>query len=156
MLTEVSPVTDLGGGLYLGGMPTAEELVAFERNGVHNILSVAKECPDDIEYLSPFVVAHFGFRDRRPMEPWLAVLALRSLGAMCERGPTFVHCGAGISRSPSIVALYWWAARKFPTVSAALSRLKLLRPVVSPHPEIFHEPLLRAVRRLRGSWSRKR
>jgi hypothetical protein len=67
-------------------------------------------------------------------------LAVLELAEMRSRGvATLVHCQAGQSRSPTVVALYWMA-RDGVTWSQALNRLREIRPMIEPNRFFQTEP----------------
>jgi hypothetical protein len=67
-------------------------------------------------------------------------LAVLELAEMRSRGvATLVHCQAGQSRSPTVVALYWMA-RDGVTWSDALNRLREIRPMIEPNRFFQTEP----------------
>lgn len=92
-----------------------------------------------------------GLRDdialvRRPINdiypaprPYL-LLAVLELAHLRQRGiNTLVHCHAGRSRSPTIIALYWMA-RDGLSWEEAISRIQALRPGVEPNRFFATEP----------------
>ena len=67
-------------------------------------------------------------------------LAVLELAEMRSREvATLVHCQAGQSRSPTVVALYWMA-RDGVTWSDALNRLREIRPMIEPNRFFQTEP----------------
>jgi predicted protein tyrosine phosphatase len=50
---------------------------------------------------------------------------------------TLVHCAAGISRSPAMVAAYLVVSGKFQSLDKATNYLAKLRPKVNPHTKTF-------------------
>jgi protein-tyrosine phosphatase len=54
-----------------------------------------------------------------------------TLGQLIRAGTVLVHCGAGSSRSPVVVAVYMHLIG-FKNFDDALSELRSLRPVVAP------------------------
>ena len=146
-LREVSPV---GGGLYLSGDYFNDKDLSDLR--VRNVMSVARECADTKINSHRVNLVHFGFRDQVIMDIGMVEAALRSLRAMLRRGTTLVHCGMGISRSPTIIALYWMAVGKVATYEEGIERLKKVRPCVRPN-RLVDERVLKVVEKLRRAWA---
>ena len=149
---SVSEISKVGPGLFLSGEPRREDAGRLRDLGIRNVLSVARECHDEwIGYECDLQLAHIGFRDHVAMPAWLAVQAVRTLDAMLRAGPTLVHCGVGISRSPTVIALYWWASGKTTSHAEGVAKLQKLRSCVRPN-DIVDEDVLAAVGRLRKAW----
>ena len=149
-------ISKVGPGLFLSGAPSRSAAPELRRLGVKNVLSVARECHDEwIGYECDLQLAHLGFRDHVAMPPWLAVQAVRTLDAMMRNGPTLVHCGIGVSRSPTVIALWWWATGRTTSHVEGVAKLRRLRPCVAPN-AIVDEAVLAAVGRLRKAWTRGR
>lgn len=152
----IGGITRVAPGLFLGGAPGPEDAGRLRDLGVRNILSVAAECHNAwAGYHGGFRLAHVGLHDHVLMPPWLAVLAVRALDGMVRDGPTLVHCGVGISRSPTVLALWWWATGQSPSLAEGVARLRRLRPCVAPN-RIVDEAVLAAVGRLRDEWDQIR
>ena len=151
---EYAAITRVGPRLFLSGAPGREDAERLRALGVTGILSVARECGDEWAAYEPGLhLVHFGFRDHEPLPAALAVATVRTLAALLAEGPTLVHCGIGVSRSPTFVALYLWATRQARSHPEAVARLRRLRPCVAPN-AIVDEAVLAAVARLRGEWGR--
>lgn len=148
-----SKITD---SLFLGRAPEARDLDTLQRLGIKNILSVAKECHDEwIGYTHrEFNVIYAGMRDHEPLPPLIAKLAITSLKEMLKKGKTLVHCGIGVSRSPTIISLYWLALGQVDSYEEGIQKLQVLRPVVRPNKIVDHN-LLQMVASLRKNWSRR-
>lgn len=152
-LHEISRV---GPGLFLSGEPDRDDAERLRDLGIRNVLSVARECHDEwIGYDAAFQLVHLGFRDHLPIPPWLAVEVVRVLAALVRAGPTLVHCAMGVSRSPTAIALYWWASGQAASHAEAVARLQRLRPCVRPN-AIVDGAVLAAVGRLRREWAEER
>lgn len=148
-----SKITD---SLFLGRAPEARDLDLLQKLGIKNILSVAKECHDEwIGYtMREFNVVYAGMRDHEPLPPMIAKLAITSLKEMLKKGKTLVHCGIGVSRSPTIISLYWLALGQVDSYEEGIQKLQALRPVVRPNRIVDHN-LLQMVASLRKNWSRR-
>lgn len=146
-ISEIEP-----GRLFLSGAPRSAD--ALHKLGIKNVLNVAKEIHDEcISYHADIKTVHFGFRDHIPMEPWMVRAALITLRSMLKKGPTLVHCGIGVSRSPTTIALYYYATGKFPSVQSAVQHLQTLRSCVAPN-RIVDGNVMNVVEALRVKWTK--
>lgn len=145
-------ISDVGDGLFLSATPRAGEI---RRLGIKNVLDVAAEVSDDHLQGMNLRVAHFFINDGTPMDPTTAVAAIKTLRAFHRSGKTLVHCGMGISRSPTIIALYWYATGETDSVEEGIELLKVARPCVRPN-TLLDSRVMRAVNGLRRSWLKSR
>lgn len=150
------PFSKITEDLYLGREPLSSDIGTLQKLGIKNILSVAKECHDEwIAYTGPnFNLVYAGMHDHTPLPPMLAKLALISLKEMLKKGKTLVHCGIGVSRSPTIIALYWYARGEVDSYGEGIEKLQALRSVVCPNRIVDHN-LMQMVNTLREKWSNK-
>ena len=148
-----SKITD---DLYLGRCPEARDIDRLKSLGIRNILSVAKECHVEwVGYDGPnFNLVYVGMHDHQPLPPLMAKLALTALKEMLKKGRTLVNCGIGVSRSPTIISLYWLAMGEVESYEEGIQKLQALRSVVRPNRIVDHN-LLQMVASLRQNWSRK-
>lgn len=121
-----TPVLD---HLYLGSLEDAEEL---SRANPHRITTVISLCREPVvQRVSGVRYLHFPVRDARPISiAWLNAI-LCALEESMARGSVLIHCGAGMSRAPTVVAAYLDRIG-FLGFARALSYLEALRPVVAP------------------------
>lgn len=151
---DFSKITE---NLYLGGAPGPNQAGYLRSLGIRNILSVAKECHDEwITYThNEFNLVYVGMRDHEPLPPVLARLAITTLRDFLKRGKgkTLVHCGVGISRSPTIISLYWLAKGEVNSYEEGIQKLQALRSVVRPNRIVDHN-LLQMVGSLRKRWAK--
>jgi len=148
VLTPVAP------GLFLSGEP--DESGPLIVRGIQNVLAVAQECPDwHLRGVPGLRIAHVGFEDWVPMPRAQTTRVLRTLRELLQRGPTLVHCGIGVSRSPSVIALYWIATGVVRTFAEGVARLQALRPCVAPN-DVAREAAQGVAWRLRQEWAPKR
>ena len=84
-----------------------------------------------VQRVSGIRYLHFPVRDARPISiAWLNAI-LTSIEESMTRGSVLVHCGAGMSRAPTVVAAYLDRIG-FLGFARALSYLEDLRPMVAP------------------------
>ncbi len=143
-------ITDVGGGLFLSAVPRANDLRDL---GIKNVLNVAREQGDNHLCYGNFNVAHFFIEDGVPMNPMMVRSALKTLREMHRKGSTVVHCGMGVSRSPTIIALYWYARGEVDSLEEGIEILQRVRPCVSPN-YIVDKKVMRAVDGLRRMWTK--
>lgn len=149
-------LTQVAARLYLGACPTPAAIPLLLEEDIEYALSVAREATTGYTAGTRILAVHIPIDDRGALEPWLVVAALRLLAEMETRGRTLVHCAVGASRSPSIIAQYWFAAGETASVAEGIERLRALRVVVDPHPGLFAPDVVKAVGRLREEWANGR
>ena len=115
--------------LYLGSSDDAEELA---RANPHQISTVITLCREPVVQRVPGIrYRQFPVRDARPVSiVWLNAI-LTSVEDGMARGRVLVHCGAGMSRAPTVVAALLDRIG-FLGFARALSYLEDLRPAVAP------------------------
>jgi len=148
---EYAKLSDVGGGLFLSGdyFTTAD----LEDRGITGVISVARECPNArLEYANGLRRAHFGFRDHVIMDQGMVEAAVSTVRAFLRHGKVLVHCGVGISRSPTIIALYRMAMGEEKTYKGAIAHLKKKRPVVRPN-KVVDDGVIQTVEILRRKWA---
>jgi atypical dual specificity phosphatase len=122
-------VTKVFERLYLGDANDAEWLSASNPLGITAVVNV-NEAPnrsrrDGIKYV------HFPLDETRRVQPRTLEQVMTAIGQLIRGGKVLVHCAAGSSRSPVVVALYMDVVG-YRNFDDALSELKGLRSVVSP------------------------
>lgn len=121
--------TEILNHLLLGGLEDAE---ALARANPHQISTVITLCREPVvQRVSGIRYLHFPVRDARPISiAWLNAI-LSAIEDGMARGRVLIHCGAGMSRAPTVVAAYLDRIG-FLSFARALSYLEALRPVVAP------------------------
>lgn len=128
--TTPLPLTKISERLFLGSADDADELVATNPHRIRTVLTLC-ESPvrrrtADVRYL------HFPIRDAKPVPvAWLNSI-LTALEENIHDGPVLVHCAAGLSRSPAVVAAFLDRAG-FMDFPQALDFLESIRPI-APSP----------------------
>lgn len=120
-------INEVATGLYLTNFKNAKDYDALKRLGVRQILTIGMELPRHGEPL--FKVMHVRVDDS-PNENIKKYF--NSTYNFINRGPTVVHCAAGISRSATIVAAYLMRRFKM-TSNQAIAHIKKCRSVVNPN-----------------------
>lgn len=148
---EYAQLSDVGGGLFLSGDSFSRQDLADL--GITGVVSVARECPDEqLEYAYDLRKAHFGFRDHHIMDHGMVEAAVSTVRAFLRHGRVLVHCGVGISRSPTIIALYRMAAGEEETYEGAIEHLKEHRACVRPN-RVVDDGVLYMIENLRRKWA---
>jgi dynein heavy chain/atypical dual specificity phosphatase len=121
--------TEILNHLFLGGLEDAELLA---RENPHQIVTVITLSHEPVVQRVPGIrYLQFPVRDARPISiAWLNAI-LTSIEESMTRGSVLVHCGAGMSRAPTVVAALLDRIG-FLGFARALSYLEGLRPIVAP------------------------
>jgi hypothetical protein len=121
--------TEIINHLFLGGLEDAE---ALSRANPYQIVTVITLCHEPVvQRVSGIRYLHFPVRDASPISiAWLNAI-LTSIEESMTRGSVLVHCGAGMSRAPTVVAALLDRIGLL-SFARALSYLEALRPVVAP------------------------
>lgn len=128
---EINEVAD---GLYLTNFENAKDYQALKDLGVCQILTVGSELPRHGEPM--FKVMHVSIDDTPDSN---IKKHFNSTYNFIKRGPTVVHCAAGISRSSTIVAAFLMRMYNMP-MEKTLTHLVACRKVVNPN-QGFREQL---------------
>jgi protein tyrosine/serine phosphatase len=130
----------LAGELAVGTAPwLAEDLAELEREGVSAVLSLCREQegPLAVELGRVFAWRRVPLPDHRgpePLTPAHLERALETLAVLRVHGPVYVHCAAGVERSP-LVAMAWLMRQRGLGRLQALEYLMQTHPGTSPLPE---------------------
>ncbi len=99
---------------------------------VHGIRTVLTLCEEPVHQSANSVrYIHLPVRDARPIATSFLNAILSAIEDSLREGPLLVHCSAGISRSPAVVAAFL-DRTGFMTFKSALDFLEQLRPAVNP------------------------
>jgi protein-tyrosine phosphatase len=126
---------ELEPGLTLSGTPEAVPAWWVRFQAVVNVCDRAT--PEYARSLPPTVrLIHRPFEDSLPAPlPFLRAAVLELAECRAQGRATFVHCQAGQSRSPAVVALYWMGRDRIGW-DEAIGRIRRSRPQVDPHPRL--------------------
>lgn len=136
------------GRLWLGEAPNSDrDLATLRGYGVTDILNLVS--PEDIlerQQSAAFRVHHYPFPDGfftseegdlRGYSQRMMIAAAQRLDELMRGGtPTYLHCVAGISRSPTVYILWLLRGGHALTFREALNRTLRARPIVSPNPDL--------------------
>lgn len=115
--------------LFLGNARDAERLAVTNPHGITAVVNVNsgrnRDRADGIEYV------HLAFDDAETVPPVKFEKALAAIRDHIRQGKVLVHCEAGSSRSPVVVARYMHVVG-YKSFEDALAELTELRPVVAP------------------------
>lgn len=125
--------------LAIGTAPGSKDhLDRLEREGIRAVLSLCdvSEAPPPEGLADRFAAGRFvlpSHHSGRSPEPWELEQALASLHALASYGPVYMHCVAGVERSP-LVAMAWLIERRCVDLMAALDYVQQVHPGTSPLP----------------------
>jgi len=118
--------------LYLGSFCKSRDVL--KKNNITHILTVSSEFPpnnDDVRDFS-YMVIHV---EDSPSSNVIEVFdeCAQFIDEGRKNGNIFVHCAAGVSRSPTIVAAYLLLRSHFTTTEEAIQFIQQKRGVISPN-----------------------
>jgi protein-tyrosine phosphatase len=127
----VRPLTKVSERIYLGSSDDAEALAAANPHHIKAVLTLSEEpvhCHSSlIRYL------HFPVCDAKPIPiAWLNSI-LTAIEDNFHEGPVLVHCSAGLSRSPTVVAAFLDRVG-FLSFPDAMRFMESIRPAIAPSP----------------------
>ena len=118
-------------GIYLGDMTDAVDKQHLFRNGITatlNVASIGHHYTHD-----GILVSHIPLVDGPGNELWELEGAILALQQLRQEGHTvLVHCLAGVSRSPTVIACYM-AISLGCTFEEAINFIQKVRSIVDPH-----------------------
>lgn len=122
--------------IFLSGENEVKSLETMRALGITAVLNVADNSPDPYYRATTVLMVKVGLEDNELNDPEAKDLAVFVLASLLDAGySVLVHCVAGASRSPYIVARYLSETEDRP-IKEVLVELKTLRP------EAFLEPVL--------------
>lgn len=126
--------SEIEDGLFLGSAPEVEDIIRHKFDFVLNV-SNHYTPPGHLSTLPPAIGKRtVPLEDNKRLSLELARDAVMELARQRHAGKTvLVHCSAGQSRSPTIVALYLMAMYGG-SWEETVHQLKAKRPLVEPHP----------------------
>lgn len=141
----------LNDALAVGPAPRADRHISrLQEAGICAVLSLCSEAeaPPPDGFASSFITRRLVLPDHRvaePMQPAQLEQALGLLAELTPNGPVYVHCVAGVERSP-LVCMAWLVRRHGQSPQRALDYLMQVHPGTNPLPHQW-----RLLQRLAGS-----
>jgi len=124
--------------LWIGNAGDARDPARLLQNGIVAIINLAAEEPSPVLPRS-MVYCHFPLTDGAQDDPTILCVAIQTVATLLKsQVSTLVYCGAGMSRSPAIVA----AALSIVRGGSAEEKLK---EIVAGHPHDVSPQLWEAV-----------
>jgi atypical dual specificity phosphatase len=115
--------------LYLGDADDADRLAVLNPFGITGVVNVSSEANQQGREGTKCV--HFPLDEYEWILPRRFDLIMTAISKLIRSRNVLVHCGAGVSRSPVVVALYLHIIG-YKNFDDALFELRNLRPVVAP------------------------
>lgn len=126
--------------LAVGPAPRAERHVErLHESGIHAVLSLCSEAeaPPPVGLITAFACRRLVLPDHRvsvPLELQQLEQALVLLQELQGQGPVYVHCVAGVERSP-LVCMAWLVRHHRQSPQRALDYLMQVHPGTNPLPQ---------------------
>ena len=112
--------------LLFGDLRAAERLTEGNLLGIRTVVSL---CTEKIRSRSPRITyVHLPVLDGQPLPFDVVDEVMRAIARNIVAGRVLIHCAAGLSRSPVMVALYFDLVG-YRSFDAALNELARLRPI---------------------------
>ena len=124
LLTSIIFVTKIWERLYLGSLKDAEQLARSNPQGITTVVSLCRE--RIVHRTSKITYIHIPIADSRPISALKFEDNMFAVAIGVRRGNLLVHCLAGKSRSPILVAA-WLDRCGYAGIDKALSQIAELR-----------------------------
>ena len=127
--------SDLGGGVWVGGIPSARDLEQLQKLGVGAILTVSEEIKPPQQKIAELGLPQLCLEvpDRHTPSPEQLDRAVRWMGEQRAAGrQVYVHCAFGVGRSV-LTAAAWLAASEEISGKEALARIRSKRKMARPN-----------------------
>jgi len=134
LYSAASSVTVVTPKLFLGSLADAEWLATYNIYQIQTVITLSedrvKQRAADIRYL------RFPVRDAQPIPIALLNAILEAIYEAVVEGAVLVHCHAGISQAPTLVAAFLdhSGSARF---EEAIGLLRKLRPEIAPSPNLI-------------------
>lgn len=127
--------------LYLGGLKDAQQLAHSNPQRISTVISLCRE--QAVNQAAKITYIHIPIADSRPITPQRFEDIMFAIAIGVRRGNLLVHCLAGMSRSPILIAA-WLHRCGYKGIDKALAEIAELRDIAPS------QALLRSVRDLSG------
>jgi protein-tyrosine phosphatase len=125
------PMTRILERLYLGSASDADRLAVANPVGISAVVNISTE---KSEHKRPgLIYLHYPVRDGASVEAAVFEEVVTAIARHIRGGKVLVHCSAGMSRSPVMVAVYLRYAGQ-ECFDCALQTIAELRPIIDPNP----------------------
>ena len=131
----MSRMTRVWERLFLGSIADAEALVKSNPYRVNSVLTLCPQPPRSKAIGAEYF--HFPIADDRPIPAGLLDTIFLAIAKNIRTGRVLVHCVAGSSRSPIIVAA-WMQIVGYKNIEECLSEIGRLRSIVDPSPILLN------------------
>lgn len=116
--------------LYLGDLKDAQQLARSNPQRIHTVISLCREQP--VNRAPKITYIHISIPDSRPISSQKFEDLMFAIAIGVRRGALLVHCLAGKSRSPILVAA-WLHRCGYAGIDKALAEIAQLREI-APSP----------------------
>ena len=134
-------VTKIWERLYLGGLKDAQQLARSNPQRINTVISLCRE--EAQNKAAKITYIHIPIADSRLIPPQKFEDVMFAIAIGVRRGNLLVHCLAGLSRSPILVAA-WMHRCGYSGIDKALAQIAELREIAPS------QLLLRSVKDLSG------
>jgi protein-tyrosine phosphatase len=129
-----SSVTAVSTRLFLGSLADAEWLA---KDNPHQIQTVITLCEESVKRRAAGIrYLQFSIRDVQPIPIALLSAILEAIFQAVAEGATLVHCHAGLSRAPTLIAAFLDQTGSV-RFEEAIRFLRKLRPEIAPSPNLI-------------------
>jgi len=115
--------------LYVGDADDADRLAVTNPDGITAVVNVNTDVIH--HWRDGIIYVYFPLHEDERIHPHRFERMMITISQLIRAGTVLVHCGAGSSRSPVVVAVYMHVVG-YKNFDDALSELRSLRPVVAP------------------------
>jgi atypical dual specificity phosphatase len=123
-------VTKIWERLYFGSLKDAEQLARSNPQRITTVLSLCREQP--VHRAPKITYIHIPIPDSRPISAQKFEDIMFAIAIGVRRGNLLVHCLAGMSRSPILIAA-WLHRCGYAGIDKALSEIARLRDIAPSH-----------------------
>jgi protein-tyrosine phosphatase len=127
-------VTRIWERLWLGGHTDSERLIKGNPNNIDTVISLCEECVTVKRPGGNYV--RIPIEDDCPLPAGQFDFIMDAIGENIRRGTILLHCGVGISRSPTLASAYLHVVG-YRNIDAAISEIRQLRPIINPSDILF-------------------
>jgi len=123
-------VTKIWERLYVGDLKDAQQLARSNPERIHTVISLCREQP--VNQTSKITYIHIPIPDSRPISAQKFEDLMFAIAIGVRRGNLLVHCLAGKSRSPILIAA-WLHRCGYAGIDKSLAEIAELREIAPSH-----------------------